>query len=335
MIQERRKPNKQIWQARLLSIAPYVVGSLILIVLPLFLSSYFQNIITKILIYAILAMSLNLLLGYTGLLSFGHGAFFAVGGYTAGILMVRYGIDSFWLLAPASIVMTVFVAAIFGIVALRVSGMYFLLITFALGQLVYSVAWKWYSVTGGSDALTGIGRPDLGIPGFAWSDIYFYYFVLVAFVLCHLILYRIVKSPFGHSLEGIRENELRMRSLGYNTWLHKYIAYVIAGLFAGIGGMLYAHFNGLMTPLHAGIQTSGLAMFMVIIGSAGTFLGPIIGAAVVILLEAVTSIFTPERWPLILGCVFVIVMMSFRQGFNVYFIKIWERMRSRYGSTTG
>lgn len=312
-----------------------VAGGVMLMMLPAFVPPYFQSMVCRILIYAIFAMSYNLLLGYTGLLSFGHAAFFGVGGYTAGILAVRYGIESFWVVAPACILMTTFVAAMFGIVALRVSSLYFLLITFALGQLTFTVAEKWTSMTGGTDALTGIPRPALGLPWFTWNETYFYFFVLLAFILCSFALYRIVNSPFGQSLQGIRASERRMRALGYNTWVHKYIAYVVAAVFAGIAGMLYAHFNGLMPPVAVGVHTSGLVMFMVILGGAGTFLGPVIGAMGVILLESLISILTPERWPLILGAVFVITIMFLRQGINPYLLELLEKVRSRYGSAKG
>jgi branched-chain amino acid transport system permease protein len=335
MVEAGQKSKRQLWQGQLLSFAPYVIAGVILIILPPFTSAYIQGILMKILIYGIFALSLNLLIGYTGLFSFGHAAFFGVGGYTAGILMVRCGIESFWLLAPASVLVTALVASVFGIIALRVSFMYFLLITFALGQLVFTVAWKWSSVTGGSDALTGIGRPDLGLPWFTWNDTYVYYFVLLAFLICSFLLYRIVKSPFGQALQGIRESELRMKNLGYNTWLHKYIAYILAGIFAGIAGMLYAHFNGLMSPSYAGVATSGVVILMVIIGSAETFIGPVIGAAVVVLLESIASIFVPQRWPLILGGALVITMMFLRDGITVYLIGLWRKLKGSYGSAEG
>lgn len=326
------KPVRQAWQGQLIRFAPHIGSGVILVVLPLFLSSYLQSMMTKFLIFAIFAMSLDVIFGYTGLLSLGHAAYFGVAGYTTGILILRYGVESFWISAPGGILMAGLVAAIFGIIALRVSGIYFLLVTFALGQLLFSVATKWYSMTGGSDGLAGIPHPDLGLPWFTWDAINFYYFVFLAFVICFFILYRLINSPFGYALQGIREQEARMRSLGYNVWLYKYVAFVIAGLFAGVAGVLFGHFNGLMAPMHLGIVTSALAMLMIIIGGTGTLFGPAIGAGVIIFVEHFASIYTPERWPLILGAVFVVSIMYFRAGIGVHLLRLWKKVCYKYES---
>lgn len=280
-------------------------------------------------------MSLNLILGYTGLFSLGHAAFFGVGGYTAGILIVRYGINSFWLVAPAGIFLAAIIAGVFGIVALRVTGLYFLFVTLALGQLVYSVAWKWKEVTGGTHGLIGIPPPDLGIPWLTWNTTNFYYFILISFVICSFLLYRIVNSPFGYALQGVRENELRMRNLGYNTWAYKYIAFVIAGLFAGVAGVLFGYHNRLMSIAQVGVSASGLVMLMVIIGSTSIFLGPVIGAATIMVLESFISLYAPERWPLILGIIFVLTVTFLRGGIGIYLSGLWNRVRDIYGSTKG
>ena len=311
---------------QLIRFAPYILIGVILIILPLLLPSYLQSMMTKILIFAIFAMSLDLIFGYTGLFSLGHAAFFGVGGYTSGILMLRYGIESFWLTAPAGVLMAAIVAAIFGFIALRVSGLYFLMVTFALGQLLFAGAWQWFHMTGGAFGLKGILPPNLGIPGLTWNDTSWYYFVFLFFIISYFLLHRIVNSPFGHALQGIREDEPRMRALGYNTWLYKYAAFIIAGLFAGIGGVLFAHWNMLISPRHLGIVTSALGLFYVIIGGAGTLFGPVIGAAVIILLEFYSSIYTPERWPLILGALFIITVMFLRGGIYRHLINLWKKV---------
>lgn len=308
--------------------APYFGSGLILIVLPLLLPSYYQILMTRILIFALFAISLDVIYGYTGLFSLGHAAFFGVGGYTVGILMVRYGIDSFWVGAPLAILMASFVAAIFGIIALRVSGIYFLLVTFALGQLLVSVAtkWKFLSTSGSTEGVMNILRPALNLPWFVWNITKFYYFVFVIFVICFFILDRFIHSPFGHALQGIRESEPRMRALGYNTWLYKYIAFIVAGLFAGLAGVLIAYHNGFMVPASFGVNTSTLAMFMVIIGGVGTLYGPAVGSAILILVEFLASTYTPERWPLILGGFFVLVIMYARGGVAVYMSRFWRKV---------
>ena len=314
-------PDKQ----RLLRFAPFIAIGLFLIIVPPFLDIGVLSLLTKILIYALLAMSLDLIYGYTGLWSFGHAGLFGIGGYTTGILIKHYGITSFWLSAPAGILMTVLVAAVFGLIALRGVALYFLLITFALGQLVYVTAFQWKAMTGGSTGLIGIFYPDLGFP-FPFSIISYYYFTLIVVVICAFVLYKITKSPFGHSLQGIRESETRMRHLGYNTWLFKYIAFIVSGLFAGVAGVLYVYYNGLITPSDVNFAASGAVMLMVIIGGSGTLWGAAIGAAVINILQYYISIFTPERWPLILGACFIAVVVFLRGGILPHLRRLWIKM---------
>jgi len=320
------------WRDWLFAYAPYIGIGIILLIIPAFISTYFQSLLTKVLIFAIFAMSLDLILGYTGLLSLGHAAYLGVAGYTAGLLMARLGLTSFWIVAPAAIIMAGIAAAIIGYISLRVSGVYFLLVTLAFGQLLSVVAVKWREVTGGTDGLVGIIYPDIGIPGLTLTDTNYYYLVFIAFVVCFFLLYRLINSPFGKALVGIRENEPRMRCLGYNTWAHKYIAFIISGLFAGVAGVLFASFYGIMVPGHLGLMTSASAMLMVVIGGAGTLFGPVIGAIVVLLFEHFASIYTPDRWPLILGAVFVICVLFIRGGFGFHLSKFWRRLRIRYGN---
>jgi len=319
--------NRQPWQARLLSLAPYIGIGLVLLILPSFLATYPLSILTKVLIYAIFAMSLDLIVGYTGLTSLGHAAFFGVGGYAFGIFMVRYGIESFWLVGPLGILAAGIAAAVIGYISLRVSGVYFLLVTLAFGQLLSVAAVKWTSVTGGTNGLYGIEYPYLGFPGFTWTNLNFYYLVFLAFVICFFLLHRITNSSFGRALVGIRENEPRMQSLGYNTWAHKYVAFIIAGFFAGVAGVLFAPLYGIMAPGHLGIVYSSSVMLMVIIGGAGTLFGPAIGAAFIVVLERVAKDLVPERWPLILGVVFVLCVLFLRGGFGIYLSKFWRRVR--------
>jgi len=310
---------------QLLRFAPYIVLGLFLMIVPPFLDIAVLSLLTKILIFALLAMSLDLIYGYAGLWSFGHAGLFGVGAYTTGILIKSYGITSFWLSAPAGILMTVLVSAIFGLIALRGVALYFLLITFALGQLVYVTAFQWRAMTGGSAGLLGIFYPDLGF-SFSFSSLSYYYFTLVVVAICAFVLYLITKSPFGHSLQGIRESETRMRHLGYNTWLHKYIAFIISGLFAGVAGVLYLHFNGIIMPSNANFAASGVVMLMVIIGGSGTLWGAAIGSAVLTCLAYFISIFTPERWPLILGAIFVAIVMFLRGGILPQLRRLWLKV---------
>jgi branched-chain amino acid transport system permease protein len=155
--------------------------------------------------------------------------------------------------------------------------------------------------------------------------------VLICFIISFVLLYRLVRSPFGLALVGIKEDESRMEAVGYNTWLYKYTAFVISGAFAGIAGLLFAYYNFFVSPKHLGIATSFLPMVMAIMGGLGTFLGPVIGAAVYIFVETFASIFLPQRWPLILGGLFVLTIMFAREGIGVYLWRIWKKVGHRYG----
>jgi branched-chain amino acid transport system permease protein len=298
---------------------------------PLFIGTALVSLMTKILIFALMAMSLDIAFGYAGLWSFGHAALFGVAAYTNGILIKHYSITSFWLAAPSGVFMAMVASAIFGLIALRMSGLYFLLITFALGQLIYSIALKWIRMTGGSDGLRGIPYPNLG---FSFSPISFYYFTLAVLGICAVALYFVTRSPFGYGLQGIRENETRMRVLGYNVWLHKYIAFISSGLFGGVAGVLYIHFNGLITPASVGMTASGLAIIMIIIGGRGTLWGAMIGSGVIFLLEYYVSMFTPERWPAILGACFIAAVMLTRGGILPKLMNLWRKLNP-HGRTEG
>ncbi|MCG6878032.1 MAG: branched-chain amino acid ABC transporter permease, partial [Deltaproteobacteria bacterium] len=190
---------------------------------------------------------------------------------------------------------------------------------------------KWLN-SKGMQGITGINLPDLGIPGFSLDTISFYYTVLVFFILSSILLYRLVMSPFGLALVGVREGEARMDAVGYNTWYLKYAAFVVSGAFAGLAGVLFAYYNFFVSPNHLGIATSFLPMVMAIMGGLGTFLGPVVGAAVFIFVENFASILSPQRWPLVLGALFVLTIMFARDGIGVYLWRIWARWGPRYGS---
>ena len=311
--------------------SPYIALFVLLIALPQFSGNVIQSLTTKILIYSIFAMSLNIIFGYTGMLSLGHAAFFGVGGYTAAILVTRYGIDSFWVVAPAATIVATIFAVLIGLIALRVSGVYFLLLTMAMGQLLYGIAVKWRDMTGGTMGFPGMAFPNLSIPWITIDAKSFYYLVFLIFLICVFFIYRLVKSPFGYALQGIREDEYRMRHLGYNTWLYKYLAFIIAGLFGGISGVLFGYYNSLLVPAHLSITTSTLVMLMVIIGGERVIFGPMLGAAVIILLEYYISISIPDRWPMLLGGVFVIAVIFLRGGIGVYLARMWKGFITRYG----
>ena len=270
---------------------------------PAVLSSYQLGLLTKMLILAIFAMSLNLILGYGGLPSLGHAAYFGTAGYTAGLLAVR-GLDHVWLGIGAGIAAAAVTAALFGLLALRTGGAYFLMITLALAQVLWGISFGWRSVTGGDDGLPGVPRPAAGLPWSLADGVPFYYFVLVVFALATACAWSIVHSAFGRALVGIRENERRMEVLGYNTWAHKYVAFVLAGALAGVAGVLFVYFNGFVSPADLSVVVSATGLIMVILGGAGTLLGPAVGSGTIILLENAISAYT-QRWVLVLGLIYV------------------------------
>jgi branched-chain amino acid transport system permease protein len=283
-----------------------------LVSVPPFVSSYLLTLLTQALIYAILAMSLDLLLGYTGLASLGHAAYFGIGAYGVGVLTTQHGAN-FWVALAVGLVLAMLVAGIFGLVALRATGVYFLMITLALGMVVWGLAHRWVSLTQGDNGIPGIPRPDLGLPWSFAKSMPFYYFALAGFLLAFWLLRVIVHSPFGHSLVGIRESESRMRTLGYQVWLHKYIGFVIAGAFGGFAGVLWAYYNGFVSPGDVELATSVEVLLMVALGGRGTLVGPALGAGVIVFLKNFVSVYT-QRWLLILGAVYVLTIMYAPEG---------------------
>jgi branched-chain amino acid transport system permease protein len=205
------------------------------------------------------------------------------------------------------------VSALFGLFALRTRGSYFLMITLALGQVLWGIAFGWRSLTGGDDGLPSVPRPRLPLPWSLTEGVPFYYFVLLCFALAIGLLALVVRSPFGRALVGIRESERRMEVLGYDVWRYKYVAFVLAGLFAGLAGNLFVYFNGFVSPSYLNILFSASALLMVILGGAGTLVGPAIGAAVIVALENVISAYM-ERWVLVLGVIYVLVTLFAPSG---------------------
>lgn len=278
-------------------------------------NSFVVLLITRALVLAILAMSVDLLLGFTGLASMGQAAYLGVGAYLTAILATKYNFGmgwSFWLVVVFGILSGAATAAFFGLFAIRASGVYFLMITLALGQCIWGLAYRWNSLTGGDNGINLPGRPEFFGLRLA-NDLTYFYIVFGFFVATLLILYILVNSPFGRSLEGIREREVRMRILGYNTWLHKYIAFIIAGAFGGLAGVLWAHVNGIVSPEDVVLTTSVDALLMVVLGGSGTLVGGAIGAGVVLFLREYLSTLVPW-WQYVLGGVYVLVILYLPGG---------------------
>ena len=276
------------------------------------LPSYPLTLLTQAVIIAVLAMSLDVLLGYTGLSSLGHAAYFGVAAYAVGILATEKQ-AGFLVCFVVGVATAAAFAAVFGLLAIRAVGTYFLMITLALGMVVWGLAFRWVSMTKGDNGIAGVPRPELGLPWSMWAPLPFFYLALTALVVAWAVLALLVRSPFGLTLKGIRESESRMRALGYNVWLHKYLAFVLAGTFAGFAGVFWAYYNGFVSPVDVQLVTSVETLLMVALGGPGTLAGPALGALLIVFLKNFVSVYT-KRWLLILGAVYIGVILFAPRG---------------------
>ena len=274
-------------------------------------SRFAAGIIRQVLIFAIFASSLNLLVGYAGLPSLGHAAFFGGGAYAAAIVAQRLGTDQLLVSLGAGILGAALLALVVGFLAVRALGIFFLMLTLALAQMVFALAFQATELTGGSNGFSGVHRPTLfGTDFNAASDLYV--LVCVAFLLVVLLLWRLVTSTYGRALIGVRENERRMRALGYDTRTLKLSVFVLAGAIAGIAGALSSYEFRFVSPNDVALGTSVTGFVMVLIGGAGTLLGPVLGAAAVLLIERVLPSQLPAQT--VLGIVFILFVVFARQG---------------------
>ncbi len=296
-----------------------------LAVLPFLLGDYPRALVAEIFIFAIFAMSLDLLLGFTGLMSLGHAAFFGLGAYAVAVLGVQFGLNA-WLGVAAGVVIAGAGAALIGFFCVRTGGIPFLMLTLAFSQLVFSVALKWRDVTGGSDGMAIAEQP--GFFGFSLSkSLVMYFMALSFFALTYWGLRRLLNSPLGHAFVGIRENEQRMLAIGYPTRAYKLISFTIAGAIAGLAGGLYAIFNGFISSDAVYWTSSGDILIMTMLGGAGTLIGPAIGAAVFLLMKNVASSYS-EHWLSIIGVTFICCVMFFPGGLWGTLQKVeWRRAR--------
>jgi len=283
-------------------------------------------IASEIWIFAIFGLGANLLLGYTGLLSFGQSTFFGSAAYVAGWMMKVHGINAFLAIA-AGIGVGALSAAAVGYLCVQRSGLYFIMLTFALNQLFYFTAYQWTSVTGGEDGMPGVPRPALA--GIDFKDPLIYYaFVSLLFLLALSLMRKITESPLGKILQAIRENEVRAEAVGYNVPRFKLLAFVVGGAFSGLAGVLYAMLFGIV-PLEAiSFVFSGNVIFATLIGGSGSLYGPVIGSFVFIWLsESMSTVWA--RWPLLLGVAFVLVVMFLRGGLVEAWTRFWTWRSSK------
>ncbi len=284
-----------------------LVAALALLVLPQVLPGYQVSIATQILIFGVLAMSIDVLAGFAGRTPLCHGAIFGTAAYVVLYWTTVAGGGIFAGVALGVLAATA-LAAVFALLAIRTSGVYFLLLTLALGMIVWGVCLRWTGVTGGENGIRGLGRPEM-----VADHVTFYYVTLGVVAPVTLLMWRFVHSPFGLTLRGIRDSEARMRSLGYNVPLHLFLAFLASGFFAGIAGALYAIFNDYVSPSTVQLTQSVAGLLMAITGGIGTLLGAFVGAGAIILLENTVSAFT-ARWPIVLGLTFIVIMIFAPEG---------------------
>jgi len=278
------------------------------------LPEYAVTLATSILITSIYVASANLLTGYTGLVSLGQAMFWGSAAYVVAILTTRGLVTNFYLIALIAIVTVVVLSAFFGALALRVKRLYFMIVTFAFGHVVWCIAmYPLQHVTFGYDGIKDIARPSPGLSLSTVSPVSFFRLVLVITAACFSFIYLVIRSPFGHAIIGIRDNEHRMIALGYPTFLYKYLCYVLSAIIAGIGGLLYAYFNGYVNPSELHWIWSGDALMAMFIGGAGSFWGPLWGALTYVGLRYWISSYT-MYWFGIEGIIFILVVLFFRGG---------------------
>ena len=307
---------------------------LLLLSVPLVGSTFVVKTLTEVLIFGIFAMSLDLLLGYTGLVSFGHAAFFGVGAYAAGYLAKELT-PNILIVLPLAVLLTAVAALLIGFLTVRLSGVYFLMLTLAFGQMMYALADRWTAVTGGSNGLASIPRPQfsVGPATLLIEDANAgYLLVLACFLLTVAILRGVVRSHFGHVLAGIRENEARLQSIGYDTMRFKLLVFMLAGMFAGVAGVLYAGYNRFVSTSDLYWTSSGQVLIMVVVGGAGTLVGPVLGAAMVLLLQNFVSSAT-DRWPSIMGLIFILFVFGARRGLFGILFDLRARVAAALGAS--
>lgn len=308
------------WRGREWTIAACLVT--VGLICPIVLSTYYVRLFTLALIWAIFAMSLDLILGLGGIISLGHAVFFGISAYTIG-LAARFLTPNLFLQVGLALFASAFAAMVLGWLLLRSRGVYFMMLTIAFSQVFRAIAHSWRSVTGGGDGLSGFARP-------MWmtSVETFYYFALFVFVAVFLFLRFFVKSRAGISLIGIRESEKRMTSLGYHVDRIKLLSLVVSGGLGGIAGLLNVYFNGYVSPDYFSVDTSAQAIIMIILGGAGTLTGPILGSFFVIYMQNILSA-VMERWTLVLGILFILVVIGAPAGMVGLWRKQWHRFSRR------
>jgi branched-chain amino acid transport system permease protein len=321
--------------ARSLAVAAPIV--VVLALLPSFIDLYQTELLIYGLTFAVAALGFNLLLGYTGLLSFGHSAYFGVGAYTVAFIVRDLHVQSMELCILGGLLSTLLISALFGYVCVRHTRIFFGILTLALSQVLWSLAFKFFWVTGGTDGIRVprnkitllAGFMDFNGPGAYQRFVYsYYYYVLFLFVVAAAVMWVIVHSPFGKALQAIRDNETRASFVGIRVRRYRWIAFVISGSFTGLAGALWVPLNGLTTPEILYWPFSGEIVFMTVLGGFRTFAGPIVGAIVFNYLK-VYAVASSQYWQLVLGCVLVVMVMVLPTGIVGTIGRLAAKLRGR------
>jgi branched-chain amino acid transport system permease protein len=306
--------------------AALAAGLAVLATVPVWVgSTYYVNIASQILLYAIFALAVNVLAGYAGLVSLGHAGLFGIAAYAAAKLLT--GGLGHLAVATTALVITLGAAAVFAALALRGTGIGFVMITVALGQIVWGVAYRWISLTNGDNGITISGRPSpfglsLATPrGFYWAT-------LAVFLLAVASMAIFVASPFGASVRGTRDQPRRMNTLGYHVWMIRFLAFLLSGFWTGVAGLLYLYYNQFVSPQAVALTASAEALLMVISGGTATLLGPIAGAALVVVMKNVASAYI-ERWNFVLGAIFVAIVVFMPEGLVPGTVRLARRAVTR------
>ena len=306
--------------------AATAIALVLLATLPIWVGNpYYINVSSQILLFAVFALALNVLVGYGGLVSLGHAGLFAISGYTAGLLLA-IGYDHL-ISNVAAIAVTLAASAAFAVLSLRSTGIGFLMITLALGQIVWGIAYRWQSLTNGDNGVNVATRPmPFGINLADANN--FYYATLAVFLIAIVSMIVFVRSPFGASLCGTRDQARRMTALGYNVWVIRFLAFLFSGLWTGVAGLLFLYYNQFISPQVAALTTSAEVLLMVISGGTATLLGPIAGAAIVVIMKNVVSAYI-ERWSMVLGIIFVLIITFMPEGLVPGSVRLWRWSRDR------
>jgi branched-chain amino acid transport system permease protein len=304
---------------------------LVLAALPVWAGeTFYINIASQILLYAILALGLNILVGYAGLVSLGHAGLLGIAAY--GAARILNGGHGHLAAVTGALALTLLVAGLYAALALRGTGIGFVMITLAIGQIVWGVAYRWISITNGDNGISVTARPSpLGLS--LASPAHFYWATLVVFLAALGSSAMLVASPFGASLRGTRDQPRRMAALGYHVWRIRFLAFLLSGFWSGVAGLLFLYYNQFVSPQAVALTASAEALLMVIAGGSGTLLGPVVGAGLVVVMKNVASAYI-ERWNFVLGAIFVAIVVFMPEGLVPGAARLWRRATARPAART-